>query len=54
MLQQGENIKLISERLDHSSVKITLDTYSHVLPNMQKKHLNVLQANCLIARMLYL
>ncbi|WNS82402.1 site-specific integrase [Domibacillus sp. DTU_2020_1001157_1_SI_ALB_TIR_016] len=37
MLQQGENIKLISERLDHSSVKITLDTYSHVLPNMQRE-----------------
>ncbi|MCP3764619.1 site-specific integrase [Domibacillus sp. A3M-37] len=36
MLQQGENIKLISERLGHSSVKITLDTYSHVLPNMQQ------------------
>lgn len=36
MLQQGENIKLISERLGHSSVKITLDIYSHVLPNMQK------------------
>jgi integrase len=37
MLQQGENIKLISERLGHSSVKITLDIYSHVLPNMQKE-----------------
>ncbi|MBU8967505.1 tyrosine-type recombinase/integrase [Bacillus altitudinis] len=40
MLQQGENIKLISERLGHSSVKITLDTYSHVLPNMQKEASN--------------
>jgi hypothetical protein len=28
---------LISERLGYSSVKITQDTYSHVLPNMQKK-----------------
>jgi len=37
MLQQGENIKLIS---GHSSVKITLDTYSHVLPNMQKEASN--------------
>ncbi|MGG3449574.1 tyrosine-type recombinase/integrase [Domibacillus aminovorans] len=40
MLQQGENIKLISERLGHSSVKITLDTYSHVLPNMQQEASN--------------
>ncbi|MDR9796318.1 site-specific integrase [Aeribacillus pallidus] len=37
ILQQGKNIKLISERLGDSSVKITLDTYSHVLPNMQKE-----------------
>jgi integrase len=40
MLQQGENIKLISKRLGHSSVKITLDTYSHVLPNMQQEASN--------------
>ncbi|OAH59400.1 integrase [Domibacillus aminovorans] len=40
MLQQGENIKLISERLGHSSIKITLDTYSHVLPNMQQEASN--------------
>ncbi|NRG46007.1 tyrosine-type recombinase/integrase [Bacillus sp. CRN 9] len=40
LLQQGENIRLISERLGHSSVKITLDTYSHVLPNMQQEASN--------------
>ncbi|HWO98442.1 MAG TPA: site-specific integrase [Bacillus sp. (in: firmicutes)] len=40
MLQQGENIKLISERLGHSSVKVTLDTYSHILPNTQKEASN--------------
>jgi integrase len=26
---------VVSEALGHSSVTITLDTYSHVLPNMQ-------------------
>jgi integrase len=40
MLKQGENIKLISERLGHSNVRITLDTYSHVMPNMQKEASN--------------
>ncbi|MSR92276.1 site-specific integrase [Inconstantimicrobium porci] len=35
LLLKGENIKVISERLGHNSVKITLDTYSHVLPSMQ-------------------
>ena len=36
LLAAGENPKVVSERLGHSSVKTTLDTYSHVLPNMQK------------------
>jgi integrase len=29
--------KIISERLDHGSITLTLDTYSHVLPTMQKR-----------------
>jgi integrase len=28
--------KVVSERLGHSSITLTLDTYSHVLPTMQK------------------
>jgi integrase len=35
MLQQGIHPKVVSERLGHSSIGITLDTYSHVLPSMQ-------------------
>lgn len=35
MLQQGIHPKIVSERLGHSSIGITLDTYSHVLPSMQ-------------------
>ena len=35
-LLQGVNAKVISERLGHGSIVITLDTYSHVLPNMQQ------------------
>lgn len=37
LLQQGVNPKIVSERLGHSTIAITLDTYSHVLPNMQKE-----------------
>ena len=37
LLSKGINIKVISERLGHSNIKITLDTYSHVLPTMQKE-----------------
>jgi integrase len=34
--------KVVSERLGHSRIGITLDTYSHVLPTMQKKAASVL------------
>jgi integrase len=37
MLAQGENVKIVSERLGHSKVQMTLDTYSHILPTMQKE-----------------
>ena len=35
MLAAGEHPKVVSERLGHSTVAITLDTYSHVLPGLQ-------------------
>jgi integrase len=35
LLANGENPKVVSERLGHASVTLTLDTYSHVLPSMQ-------------------
>ncbi|WP_134686488.1 site-specific integrase [Brevibacillus migulae] len=36
MLLMGENVKVVSERLGHANSRITLDTYSHLLPNMQR------------------
>ncbi len=36
MLTAGVNPKVVSERLGHASVVITLDTYSHVMPSMQE------------------
>ena len=35
LLLAGENPKVVSERLGHASVVLTLDVYSHVLPGMQ-------------------
>jgi len=29
--------KVVSERLGHDSIGITLDTYSHVMPGMQEE-----------------
>ncbi len=37
LLANGENAKVASERLGHSTIVLTLDTYSHVLPNMQQQ-----------------
>lgn len=37
LLLQGVNPKIVSERLGHADVRITLDTYSHLLPSMQKE-----------------
>ena len=36
LLRVGVHPKVVSERLGHSTVGITLDTYSHVLPGMQE------------------
>lgn len=36
LLMLGENPKVVADRLGHSSVTLTLDTYSHVLPHIQE------------------
>ena len=37
LLGRNVNPKVVSEMLGHASIAITLDTYSHVLPNMQSE-----------------
>ena len=36
MLKQGVHPKIVQERLGHGSIQVTLDTYSHVAPGLQK------------------
>lgn len=36
LLAAGENVKVVSERLGHSSAKMTLDVYAHSMPTLQK------------------
>ena len=36
MLKAGTHPKIVQERLGHSSIQITLDTYSHVAPGLQE------------------
>jgi len=44
LLKQGVNIKVISERLGHSTIQMTLDTYSHLMPDMQQTAVQALEA----------
>lgn len=48
LLKQGVHVKIVSERLGHADVALTLNTYSHVLPDMQQ------DATRSIGRLLYL
>jgi integrase len=49
LLKANVNPKVVSERLGHSGIALTLDTYSHVLPTIQKAAVealgNVLYSN---------
>ena len=36
LLTKGVHPKIVSEMLGHSSIAITLDVYSHVIPGMQE------------------
>ncbi len=44
LLLAGVHPKIVSERLGHSRIAITLDVYSHVLPNMQQEAADKLNA----------
>jgi hypothetical protein len=35
LLQANVHPKVVEERLGHSSIKVTIDRYSHVIPSMQ-------------------
>jgi integrase len=44
LLAQGVHPKAVQERLGHATIAITLDTYSHVLPSMQRDAADQLHA----------
>jgi integrase len=37
LLLADENVKVVSERLGHATIQMTLDIYSHVLPTMERR-----------------
>jgi integrase len=44
LLGEGVNAKVVSELLGHASITITLNTYSHVLPDMQDTAADAMEA----------
>lgn len=44
LLVEGIHPKIVQELLGHATISITLDTYSHVLPNMQGEVIRVMDA----------
>ena len=45
LLRQGVHPKIVSERLGHATVAITLDTYSHILPGMGEEAARLIDAS---------
>jgi integrase len=44
LLSEGVNAKVVSEMLGHASITITLNIYSHVLPDMQDSAADAMEA----------
>ena len=42
LISSGENKKVVSERLGHTDIRMTLNTYTHVMENMRSKTANLL------------
>lgn len=42
LIANGENVKVVSERLGHTDIRMTLNTYTHVLNSMKNNTANLL------------
>jgi len=43
LMAKGINVKIVQERLGHSNISMTLDTYSHLTPDMQMEAVRALE-----------
>ena len=43
LLEKNINPKIVSERLGHSTIALTMNTYSHVMPTMQEEAANAIE-----------
>jgi integrase len=44
LLGQGTHPKIVQEMLGHANISQTMDTYSHVLPNMQSQAVSAMES----------
>ncbi len=44
LLSKGVHPKIVQELLGHATISITLDTYSHMLPNMQEEAVDAMES----------
>lgn len=44
LLDKGVHPRIVQEMLGHASISLTLDTYSHVLPDMQNQTVSAMDA----------
>lgn len=44
LLAEGIHPKVVQEMLGHSTISLTLDTYSHVIPDLQREAAEKMQA----------
>lgn len=44
LIFNGENIKVVSDRLGHKDISVTLNTYTHVMEDMQKNTAKLLDS----------
>lgn len=54
LLMHGVHPKVVQERLGHSSFRITMDTYSHVFPTIQKQAVKVFNRLSVNISMIYI
>lgn len=43
----GIHPQIVQSRMGHSSIKMTMDTYSHLIPGMQSVAVDAMQKICL-------
>lgn len=53
MLKMGVPVKVVSERLGHGTIELTLNTYTHLLPSMQLEAVQTFNKNMEKAKNIY-